>query len=75
MISPTCICSIGASTPSGVKLSCMALTEPLEAAVVATAHSAELPTPKRTSLPSMLPAELVDTAGPRSAGLPAISAQ
>ena len=43
--------------PSGVKLSCMALTEPFEAAVVAVAHSAELPTPKRTSLPSMLPAD------------------
>ena len=33
----------------------MELTEPLEAAVVAVAHSAELAMPKRTSLPSMLP--------------------
>jgi hypothetical protein len=33
----------------------MALTEPLEAAVVAVAHSAELTMPKRVSLPSMLP--------------------
>ena len=30
-------------------------TEPLEAAVVAVAHSAEFTTPKRVSLPSMLP--------------------
>ena len=33
----------------------MELTEPLEAAVVAVAHRAELAMPKRTSLPSMLP--------------------
>ena len=33
----------------------MELTEPLEAAVVAVAQSAELAMPKRTSLPSMLP--------------------
>ena len=45
---------IGTMPPSGVKLSCMALTEPLEAAVVATAQRLELAMPKRTSLPSML---------------------
>ena len=39
----------------GVKESCIAFTEPLDAAVVAVAHSAELAMPKRTSLPSMLP--------------------
>ncbi|WDT80338.1 MAG: hypothetical protein MPW14_00565 [Candidatus Manganitrophus sp.] len=33
----------------------MELTEPLEAAVVAAAHRAELAMPKRASLPSMLP--------------------
>ena len=33
----------------------MALTEPFDAAVVAVAQSAELASPKRTSLPSMLP--------------------
>ena len=38
-----------------MKESCIALTEPLDAAVVAVAHSAELAMPKRTSLPSMLP--------------------
>ena len=33
----------------------MEFTEPFEAAVVAVAQSAELTTPRRTSLPSMLP--------------------
>jgi hypothetical protein len=47
--------TIGIIPPSGVKLSCMALTEPLEAAVVVTAHSADADSPNRTSLPSMLP--------------------
>ncbi len=42
--------------------SCIALTEPFDADVVATAHSAELATPKRTSLPSMLPPGLVAVA-------------
>ena len=53
--SPSWISHIGTSPPSGVNESCIALTEPLEAAVVAVAHSAELAMPKRTSLPSMLP--------------------
>ena len=39
----------------GVKESCIALTEPLEAAVVAVAQSAEFAMPNRTSLPSMFP--------------------
>ena len=33
----------------------MEFTDPFDAAVVAVAQSAELATPKRTSLPSMLP--------------------
>ena len=41
--------------PSAVKLPCMALTAPQEAAVVTTAKSEESTMPKRTSLPSMLP--------------------
>ena len=45
---------MGIIPPSGVKLSCIALTEPFEASVVATAHRLELAMPKRTSLPSML---------------------
>jgi hypothetical protein len=69
---------MGTSPPSGVKLSCMALTEPLEAAVVAVAHSALLVMPKRTSLPSMLPPEQTSetawsTPSAVSAGLPACS--
>ena len=55
MTSPSWISHIGTSPPSGVKESCIALTEPFEAAVVAVAQSAELAMPKRTSLPSMLP--------------------
>ena len=42
--------------------SCIELTEPFDAEVVATAHSAELATPKRTSLPSMLPPGFVAVA-------------
>ncbi len=38
-----------------MKLSCMALTEPLEAPVVKVAHVTDCGMPKRTSLPSMLP--------------------
>ena len=63
-----------------MKESCIALTEPLDAAVVAVAQSAELTTPKRTSLPSMLPPRLValctwSTPNAASAGLPLCSAQ
>jgi hypothetical protein len=47
--------AMGTSPPSGMKLSCMALTEPLEAAVVAVAQRAESTMPKRVSLPSMVP--------------------
>ena len=58
-------------------LSCMALTEPLLAAVVTTAHKAEDAMPKRTSLPlhisagSLLAHPLIDaeTAKVRVAGL------
>jgi hypothetical protein len=45
----------GTSPPSGVNESCIAFTEPFEAAVVAVAQSAELAIPNRISLPSMLP--------------------
>ena len=52
---------------SGMKLSCIALTDPLHAAVVEAAQSAESIAPKRCSLPSMLaPARC-------SSGLPAAS--
>ena len=53
--SPSCISHIGKRPPNGVRLSWAALTEPLEAAVVAVAQIAELVIPNRTSLPSMLP--------------------
>ena len=46
---------IGTRPPSGVNESCIELTEPFEAAVVAVAQSAEFAMPKRVSLPSMLP--------------------
>ena len=38
--SPSIMCTIGTSPPSGVKLSCMQLTEPFEVPVVDAAHSA-----------------------------------
>jgi hypothetical protein len=57
-----------------VKLSCIALTEPFEAAVVAVAHRAELAAPKRSSLPSRLPG-VGSTPRVVSTGLPASSAQ
>ena len=66
MTSPNCINHIGTRPPSGVKESCIALTDPLEAAQVAVAQLAEPVMPKRTSLPSMLP--------PLCAGLAARSA-
>jgi hypothetical protein len=55
MTSPSCISHIGTRPPSGREGVVHALTEPLEAAVVAVAHRAELTMPKRASLPSMLP--------------------
>ena len=60
--SPSCMSHIGTSPPSGVNESCIELTEPFDAAVVALAHSAEFAMPKRTSLPSMLPPDCVATA-------------
>ena len=51
-----------------MKLSCMALTAPQEAAVVMTANSAETAMPKRTSLPSMLPPSRPSACEQRVAG-------
>ena len=62
---------IGIMPPSAVKLSCMALTAPHEAAVVITANSAERAMPNRTSLPSMLPPSSPSAV---RAGVPAASA-
>src|SRR5256885_918865 len=53
--SPSWMLTSGTSPPSGVKLSCMAFTAPQEASVVTVAYSADVDTPKRASLPSMLP--------------------
>jgi hypothetical protein len=79
MTSPSWINHIGTRPPSGVNESCIALTEPFDAAVVAVAHSVELTIPKRVSLPSMLPPDCTadacwSTPAPTSAGLPACSA-
>ena len=69
----------GTRPPSGVKESCIALTEPFEAPVVAVAQMAELTMPKRTSFPSMLPpawSALARLSTPRASirGLPCCSA-
>ncbi len=47
----------GISPPSGVNESCIALTDPFDVTVVVTAHSADRPAPKRTSLPSIEPVD------------------
>ena len=54
-ISPSWMLNSGIMPPSAVKLSCIALTAPHDAAVVTTANRALAAVPKRTSLPSMLP--------------------
>ncbi len=54
--SPSWMLTSGTMPPSGVKLSCIELTAPHDASVVTVANSAEADRPKRTSLPSMLPA-------------------
>ncbi len=74
MISPSSMLTSGIMPPSGMKLSSMAFTAPHEAAVVTTANRVESVTPKRTSLPSMLPAALSTPSAP-SSGLPPASAQ
>ena len=63
---------MGISPPNGVNESCMALTAPQEAEVVTVAYKAELKTPKRTSLPSMLPPAIAARACTR--GFPPLSA-
>ncbi len=64
--------AIGTSPPSGWKLSCIALTEPLEVAVVIADQVAEATGPSRTSLPSRLPP--FETAKPATAALGWVSA-
>ena len=64
--------------PSGVKLSCMEFTLPVVKLVVTPANSPLWTTPKRTSLPSMLPPgwlELAAVSMPAfaSSGVPACS--
>src|SRR5262249_53161402 len=53
--SPSWIRIIGTMPPSGMNDSCIAFTEPFDAAVVALAHNADSAGPNRASLPSMLP--------------------
>ncbi len=49
---------MGIIPPSGVIESCIRSTEPLEAEVVATAHSAELAIPKRDFFAFHIPARI-----------------
>ncbi len=76
--SPRAMLSIAIPPARGVRLSCEALTAPVEVSVVMVAHSTEAPMPLRTSLPSMLPpacvADAVWSAPARARfGLPACS--
>ena len=66
--SPVWMLNSGTSPPRGVKLSCMELTAPQEASVVIVAKM-----PKRTSLPSILPAAALTPIEARR-GFPAASA-
>ena len=62
----------GTAPPSGVKLSWAAMTAPVEVPVVVAAKRPDVAAPKRTSLPSMLPASpLTPSASTR--GLPSVS--
>ncbi len=77
--SPSCISQRGHKPPSGMKESCIALTDPLDAAVVAVAQSAEPTGPLRASFPSMFPPGCVADGAWSApmvarAGLPACSA-
>src|SRR5665647_3143896 len=65
--------NMGTSPPRGVKESCIEFTAPHEASVVTVANKAELKIPKRTSLPSILPAAW-STPRAASRGLPEDSA-
>ena len=51
--SPSIMLTIATPPPSGVKLSCMEFTDPVEVSVVASANSADSGPPNRTSLPSI----------------------
>ena len=62
MTSPSMILSMAIPPASGVKLLCMAFTEPFEAAVVVTPHRMLLAMPKRVSLPSSAPTTLYSLA-------------
>ena len=75
LTSPSIMWLSGTPPPSGVKLSCIELTEPLDVPVVDAAQRPEAAGPKRTSLPSMFPPACSDVtawSAPRSSsrGLP-----
>ena len=55
MTSSTIMFAMSNPPDKGMKLSCMALTAPLDESVVTVANSEDAAMPKRTSLPSMLP--------------------
>ena len=62
----------GTAPPRGVKLSCAALTAPVEVPVVEAANSPPAAEPNRTSLPSMFPSSWLTPAS-ASLGLPSVS--
>ena len=66
--------NIGTIPPSGVKESIIELTAPVLVPVVPVMNKADSAWPKRTSLPSRLPAD-GSTPSAVSMGLPEVSAQ
>ena len=79
VISPRSIRNSGTRPPSGVRLSCIALTAPVLVPVVTAAHRPPPAAPNRISLPSMFPSPWSRPAGnsglaPDSARMPATAA-
>ena len=60
LTSPSIMWLSGTAPPSGVKLSCIELTEPFDVPVVDAAHSPDAAEPNRISLPSMFPPPCVE---------------
>ena len=60
LTSPSIMWLSATPPPSGVKLSCIELTEPFDVPVVDAAHRPDAAGPKRISLPSMFPPDWME---------------
>ena len=73
LTSPSIMWLSATPPPSGVKLSCIELTEPFDVPVVDAAHRPDAAGPKRISLPSMFPPDWVG--GDRLVGAEVVEAR